>query len=183
MKTATLYFHSSCFDGLVSAVLAWAFIENRGQLRIGQLLPVDYSVRDTWISMRLNGPSAIVDFLYHPRAFFWADHHLSSFITPNAKQNFLSRERTACLWYDELAPSCAAVIWQRSNRCFRGSDRVRLEEMIHWANKVDSAAYGSPHEAIFKGCVFSPSGSHYSVLDITLDSPTGHVTRTGFVSG
>src|SRR5438105_4904868 len=118
MRKATLYFHSSCFDGLVSAALAWAFIENREALNIDQVLPVDYSVRDTWVSTQLSRPSVIVDFLYHPQAFFWADHHLTSFLTPQVKQNILSRERDGYLWYDDLAPSCAAVIWKHSDSYF-----------------------------------------------------------------
>src|ERR1700686_3869824 len=72
MKSSTLYFHYPCFDGLVSGVLACEFLEKRKDWNIGELHPVDYTMRDTWLASELRTPCAIVDFLYHSRAEFWA---------------------------------------------------------------------------------------------------------------
>jgi hypothetical protein len=73
-----LYFHSPCFDGIASAVLAWDFLEERSGWRTPALHPVNYDVRQTWLEKLLDRPAAVVDFLYHPDVEFWADHHLTS---------------------------------------------------------------------------------------------------------
>ena len=71
MPNGTLYFHSACFDGLVSAVLAWVFLETKDWQFQG-FIPVNYDVRTMWLSDPLKTPAAVVDFLYHPDADFWA---------------------------------------------------------------------------------------------------------------
>jgi hypothetical protein len=147
LKNATLYFHYPCFDGLVSGVLAWAFLADEKGWRIERFSPIDYSVRETWLSTKLDTPCAIVDFLYHPLASLWADHHLTSFVTLEAKHHFESRGDAPYIWFDRRAESCAAIIWRHLSRV--SSDRVRYEEMVHWANKIDSANYRSAEEAIF----------------------------------
>src|ERR1700740_1709547 len=84
MKKATLYFHYPCFDGLVSGVLAWEFLE-ANEWNITQLIPVDYGIRKRWLARKLKKPCAVVDFLYHPRSDFWADHHKTTMLTSAAK--------------------------------------------------------------------------------------------------
>ncbi len=50
MEAATLYFHYPCFDGIVSAALAWEFLETQKGWRVGELCPVNYTVRNTWLA-------------------------------------------------------------------------------------------------------------------------------------
>src|ERR1700675_884013 len=105
MRNSTLYFHYPCFDGLVSAVLAWEFLEKHEEWNIRDLQPVDYTLRDTWLSSELKTPCAIVDFLYHPRADFWADHHQTSMLTRAAEEDFQRRRGDACLLFHPRARS------------------------------------------------------------------------------
>ncbi len=110
--TATLYFHSPCFDGIVSAVLAWDFAEAVLKWKVGDLQPVNYQRRTSWLSQPLHQPCAVVDFLYHPQATFWADHHSTAFLTAEAEDDFEHR-RSPYLIYDDAADACAKLLWDQ----------------------------------------------------------------------
>src|ERR1039458_3584660 len=146
MRNSTLYFHYPCFDGLVSAVLASEFLENHEHWHIGEFQPVDYTLRHSWLSNDLKKPCAIVDFLYHPQAEFWADHHQTSILTSTAKEDFQRRKSKFCLLFDARARSCASLLFQRLRRFL--THKPHMEEMAAWAEKIDSAAYSSVEEAI-----------------------------------
>jgi hypothetical protein len=146
MKNAALYFHYPCFDGVVSSVLTWEFLENQRNWRIDQFCPVDYDVRDTWLEKDLHRPCAIVDFPYHPNANFWADHHQTSLLTKNAALSFQTRRDKAALLFDPDAPSCAWLLYRHLRRFLQ--HRPHFEEMVEWATKIDSANYASLQEAL-----------------------------------
>jgi hypothetical protein len=146
MRNASLYFHYPCFDGLVSAVLAWEFLEQHDGWNICDFHPVDYTLRDNWLSSDLKTPFAIVDFLYHPSAGFWADHHQTSMLTKAAEEDFERRRNEACLLFDTRARSCASLLFRHLRRSL--VDKPHFKEMVAWAEKIDSAAYSSVEEAI-----------------------------------
>jgi hypothetical protein len=146
MRNATLYFHYPCFDGLVSAVLAWEFLEQHDGWNISDFHLVDYTLRDNWLSSELKTPCAIVDFLYHPSAAFWADHHQTSLLTKAAEEDFERRKDKACLLFDPRARSCASLIFRYLRRSL--VDKPHFKKMVAWAEKIDSAAYSSVEEAI-----------------------------------
>lgn len=146
MKSATLYFHYPCFDGLVSCVLAWEFLEKHKGWNITEFCPANYTVRDTWLSQALKTPCGIVDFLYHPSAEFWADHHQTSMLNEETKADFLRRKATNCLLFDDQAASCASLLFRYLRDFLSGIPH--FEEMVVWAEKIDSASYSSVQEAI-----------------------------------
>jgi len=146
MRNSTLYFHYPCFDGLVSAVLASEFLESHEDWRITEFQPVDYTLRDTWLSGDLKQPCAIVDFLYHPKAGFWADHHRTSFLSAAAKENFERRKQEFRLFFDPRASSCASLLFRKLGRFL--SHKPHFKDMVAWAEKIDSAKYSSVNEAI-----------------------------------
>ncbi len=146
MKNATLYFHYPCFDGLVSGVLAWVFLEHSERWQIERFCPVNYDVRSAWSSTELQTPAAVLDFLYHPQATFWADHHATTFLTEDAITDYKRRSDQACLLFDEKAASCATLLWSRLGS--RIPNAARYEEMVLWAERIDSASYPSVQEAI-----------------------------------
>src|SRR5947208_1941179 len=111
MRTpAHLYFHSPCFDGITSAVLAWDFLETNQDWTLEQLHSVNYDLRASWLSTELQTPCAVVDFLYHPQAQFWADHHLTTFLTEEAESDY-ERRKSSWLTYAPRSGSCASLLW------------------------------------------------------------------------
>ena len=145
-KSATLYFHYPCFDGLVSAVLAWEFLEKHENWHITEFCPANYKMRGRWLGDKLKKPCAIVDFLYHPRADFWADHHETAMLTPEAEADFRKRRSNARLYFDDRAPSCATLLYRHLKRYL--THKPHFREMVYWAEKIDSASYASVEEAI-----------------------------------
>jgi len=88
----------------------------------------------------------VVDFLYHPDAEFWADHHSTSFLSAELREQFESR-RNSQLLYDSSSSSCALLLWGNL-ATYLESDSTRYKEMVYWADKIDSAAYADVSEAI-----------------------------------
>jgi hypothetical protein len=146
MSDGHLFYHSPCFDGIVSAVLACDFAEVTGLWRRTSLHPVNYDARLTWLSP-LPGPAAVVDFLYHPDAQLWADHHVSTFIDEASRESF-ARRTDALAVYDSRAPSCAGLLWRHLHAAF-GHRNGTYETLVRWAEKIDAADYVSVDEAMF----------------------------------
>jgi hypothetical protein len=147
-KHATLYLHFPCFDGIISGVLTILFLEKSRRWKFKTIEPVNYGLKKTWLGTPLPKHSAVVDFLYHPQAEFWADHHPTTFLTDQVKADFEQRKGSFRI-YDKQSGSCASLLWRNMGESFRG-DR-RLEKMVHWAEKIDSAAYDSVEEAFSSG--------------------------------
>lgn len=145
-KRATLYVHFPCFDGVVSGVLCSLFLESTRGWKFKDLKAVNYQLQQNWLSMRLPHHSAVVDFLYHPQADFWADHHGTTFLTEQLRKAFDAEPKDS-RFYDRNSPSCASLLWTKLGASF-GEDE-RLHEMVRWAEKIDSAAYDSSEEALF----------------------------------
>ncbi len=122
------------------------FLENRQGWTLNQLIPASYEARSGWLSHELLTPCAVVDFLYHPQAVFWADHHGTTFLSEEAKRDF-ERRRGTWLVYDYHSGSCACLLRNHFAECFSFTDS-RYEEMVEWADKIDSARYASVEEAI-----------------------------------
>lgn len=142
-----LYFHSPCFDGIASAVVAGDFLESQLGWPKAVLCPVSYDRRATWLAEPLNLPAAVVDFLYHPGAEFWADHHVTTFLSRAVRSNFEKR-RGPKLIFDPAADSCAGLLWRHLSNAF-GYQNPRFAQLVQWAEKIDAARYASVEEAIF----------------------------------
>jgi hypothetical protein len=140
----TLYLHFPCFDGVISAVLASEYLQRKYGWKTETIVPVNYSERENWASQSLAKPAAVVDFPYHPDAEFWADHHQTTFLTPELETHFRSADSSNLL-YDPAASSCAEVIWRKSSRLLR---QPRFKEMVEWARRIDGAHYDSVEEAV-----------------------------------
>lgn len=140
----TVYLHFPCFDGVISAVLACEYLERKHGWKTGRIVPVNYSARETWTSQSFTKPAAVVDFLYHPDADFWADHHQTTFLTLTMEAQYRQKDSSNLL-YDPQASSCAEIIWRKSSRLLR---EPRFREMVEWAHRIDGARYDSVKEAV-----------------------------------
>lgn len=145
-KRITIYLHFPCFDGIVSSVLASDFLERTEGCTIEDWLPVTYDVRGSWLSTRLKSPFAVLDFLYHPAAVLWADHHQTTFVSERARKHFVRARANRRLIFDPSATSCSTLLW----RTLPHSDAFKrhYEEMVIWADKIDAAKYVNVQEAI-----------------------------------
>jgi len=134
---------------MVSCVLAWEFLEDEKRWSIGNVRSVNYDVRRDWLNFKLGERSAVLDFLYHPSASFWADHHGTTFVNPQLKAGYDARilDNPLMHFYNPLFGSTASLLWKNLHSFFDG--RGRLREMMEWADKIDSARYDSVNEAIF----------------------------------
>jgi len=140
-----IYFHSPCFDGTVSCVLTQDFLEARGS-KVEDLIPVNYDVKRSWLATSLKSSAAVVDFLYHPQAEFWADHHVTTFLSAEAELHFKSR-KSPFVVYDSTAGSCAGLLWRQLLDRFSYRNNF-YEPLVHWAEKIDAARYDSVQEAV-----------------------------------
>jgi len=141
-----LYFHSPCFDGIVSAVLMSDYLVAARSIEDIALHVVNYHLRGTWKEFHLQQPSVVVDFLYHPEATVWFDHHLTTFLDRELEASYECRKGPEIV-YDNSAGSCAGLLWRHLWQNFQYRDFSHAEK-VSWAEKIDAARYESPIEAI-----------------------------------
>jgi hypothetical protein len=146
-RHAKLLFHSPCFDGIVSAVLVLDYLQHHEQWGEVECVRVNYDHRDAWLATRFTERTAVVDFLYHPDAVFWADHHRSAFLTAEMRTDFLERNDAAALIYDPDFDSCAGLLWCHLAE-YASYRNDRFAELVRWAEKIDAARYDSVDEAL-----------------------------------
>jgi hypothetical protein len=143
-NSLSVYLHFPCFDGVVSAVLACEYLQATRGWTMNRIIPINYDQKSTWVKRRLSQNAVVVDFLYHPDAVFWADHHDTTFLSDALRADY-ERKRSPDLLNDPTAPSCAQVLWRKVHRKLRDP---RFREMALWAERIDSARYGSVQEAV-----------------------------------
>src|ERR1700685_3337099 len=91
-----IYFHND-FDGRASAAVVLAFLRSRGD-DIEHFTPVNYYLLSQWMDEKFfekhklfsgkRNPAIIVDFLYHPKAAMWFEHHATTFKRPEWEKKF-----------------------------------------------------------------------------------------------
>lgn len=145
-KVLHLYFHSPCFDGIAAAVLCWDFFEKIGEAQTVRLHPVAYDIRDRWLATPVPRNTAVVDFLFHPAATFWADHHATTFLNDSLRAQ-AEADKSLRLIYDSAAPSCATLLRRHLKR-YCGYHNSRYDALVDWAGKIDSANYRNVKQAL-----------------------------------
>jgi hypothetical protein len=141
-----LYFHND-FDGVASGAVMLNFLNSRGD-DIISFTPVDYSplLKKSWARFKFKEPFIIVDFLYHPKASWWFDHHRTSFINTRWYKEFKSDKNHV---FDSTAKSTCSLIAEHLIEKFGYSPPKFIVNLTKWADIIDSASYKSAKEAIF----------------------------------
>ena len=142
-----VYFHRD-FDGLCSAALFSVLLDSLFDTSQMQFLyvDVDYDVKDRWLQNPLHKPNAVLDFLYHPDADWWFDHHVSTFLEPAHRKRYKNGPRQ---FWDIDYDSCPGLLRQHFLNyypLFGQANLDRFSEWIHWSNVIDGAKYSSPSE-------------------------------------
>jgi hypothetical protein len=129
-----LHFHQD-YDGMVAAAMVYANLTYLPTLHAAQ-----YSTDLHWLSRDLGDSPAIVDFLFHPSAKLWIDHHHTTFLEDRHAAEFVPDDLHVL---DQTAPSCPDIIQRLP--WFEVTEHWR--EYVRWSNIIDAARYGSPAEA------------------------------------
>lgn len=145
-ESATIYLHFPCFDGIVSGALTILYLSKLRGWRFDSIYAVNYDLQANWLNTHLPQHSCVVDFLYHPEAEFWCDHHTTTFLNSTVRADFATRKETFQV-YDQESRSCAMLLWNRGAAVLGGAGR--LEEMVHWADRIDAADYDDVNQALF----------------------------------
>ena len=158
MRYRVLY-HDHCFDGAASAAFFSRFIADRVHpgaefAYTGMSHVAAQSFEDALFD---GDENAIVDFKYatNEKLTWWFDHHQSAFLNPADAEHFRGLKangdaRGAQLYFDPTYRSCTQYIADVTRREF-GYAPADLENLVHWADIVDSARYASAQEAVALG--------------------------------
>lgn len=148
-----IYFHND-FDGRASAAVMLAFLRSRGD-DIEHFVPVDYDQteqyfkNDFFATNRLfkgkHNPAIVMDFLFHPKAAFWFDHHSSTFRRKGWKR-FFKPSKFHVL--DPHSLSCCHLAYDALRKNFGWKPPRHLAELVRWLDVVDSARYASAKQTI-----------------------------------
>jgi len=139
---ATLYFHSPCFDGIVSAVLTWDFAEAVLKWKVRELRPVNYQRRSSWLSERLSSRARSSTFSITTGDVLGGPpfHRL-----PLGRGGTrLRAEGQPYLIYDDTADACAKLLWDRFESVFQYRN-TRYAELVSWRprpTRPDTHLYG-----------------------------------------
>jgi len=141
-----LYFHND-FDGVASGAVMLNFLNSRGD-DIISFTPVDYFplLKKSWAEFKFKEPFIIVDFLYHPKASWWFDHHRTSFINTRWYKEFKSDKSHA---FGPADKSTCGLLTRHLKKWFDYSPPKFIVDLTKWADIIDSASYKSAKEAIF----------------------------------
>ncbi len=144
-KSFDIYFHND-YDGVSAAVVFADFFSKTGS-KIGRYFPVFHSenTKNQWLKMKLRKPSIIVDFLYNPTAYFWFDHHVTSFIKKTWQECF--RPSKFKVWEPE-APSATRIVFESLKKNFGYRPSAHIKNIVYWADVVDTAGYRSARQVV-----------------------------------
>lgn len=155
LPLAVVATHGHCFDGMASAVLFTRLlqeVEPSGRsLRFvykGQAYDPGKNGVDPAI-FRGAEATAILDFRYTPTdALTWYfDHHASAFPAEADRAHFARLEARRRGFYDAKGTSCTKLIAQVATQQF-GVDLAPFQELVRWADMIDSAAFPTPEMAV-----------------------------------
>lgn len=142
--------HGHCFDGLVSAAMfthlrtTLATRPLRFKYRSCGYSPNLKDIPDGWLS---GDENAIVDFRYteNSKLGWYFDHHPTAFASDEQREAALASPRR--FFFDPSYGSCTKLIADIGRSRF-GVDFSRFEELVVWADRIDSASFASADEAI-----------------------------------
>ncbi len=93
--------------------------------------------------------NAILDYRYSrdPRLTWFFDHHRTAFQLPGDREHFLARSACGQLFFDADCSSCTKLIRDVARDRF-GIAMTDLDDLVDWADRIDSARFDSAEAAI-----------------------------------
>jgi hypothetical protein len=143
-----VYIHKGCFDGVTSGALVTWFLRERHGATRPDIVPVDYGEAGEWLNQPLPENASVADFLYHPTATYWWDHHGNPFRHESWREKY-ERQASPFIQWDSSAKSCAGLILRAlSTAAYDAPDH--LQRTAGWADLIDSASYPTAEDAVFR---------------------------------
>lgn len=160
MRNIVVATHGHCFDGLCSSVM---FTRLMRHLHPGEELSFTYKgmgygpgQNGVGDDVLVGDDNAILDFRFSvsPKLTWYFDHHVSAFVSPDdravydvgAREDVPGDRR---LFHDGGYGSCTKLIADIGRQRF-GLDTRSSEELVRWADMIDSAAFPSAQMAVDK---------------------------------
>ncbi len=138
--------HGHCLDGIASAAIFSAFYRGHVDPEATMVfIPKHHAPGDPFEAADFVADEvACVDFRYttDPRLGWWFDHHHSAFQLPGQREHF-ERDTSDRKFFDPTAPSCTGLLASIVSERF-GFDPAPHQELLHWAERVDSASFPDP---------------------------------------
>jgi hypothetical protein len=144
--------HGHCFDGLASAVLFTRLVREV----VGG--DIDFVYRACGYgagqhraeeSLLDGDDNAVLDYRFtnSPRLGWYFDHHRTAFASAADRDAFEARLPTGRFFFDAAYTSCTKLVADVAKGHF-GLDVTPLAELIGWADRVDSASFDTPEQAV-----------------------------------
>lgn len=160
MRRVVVATHGHCFDGLCSAVM---FTRLMRHLHEGEELSFAYKAMGYGPGQNGVDPAlltgednAILDFRFTatPKLTWYFDHHVSAFVTPEDRQAYEMGAREEApggrrMFHDAGYGSCTKLIADVGRQRF-GLSAPDAEQLVRWADMIDSAAFPSAEMAVVK---------------------------------
>lgn len=148
-----IYFHND-FDGRASAAIMLAFLRERGD-DIEHFTSVNYYLLPEWLHedfferhklfRGVRNPAIIVDFLYHPAAVWWFEHHPTTFKKLVWQKRFRSDKQHHL---KPEYPSCTHLVADALTKNFGWKPPKHIKELVKWLDVIDGARYLSAKQTI-----------------------------------
>lgn len=160
MRKVVVATHGHCFDGLCSSVVFTRLLRH---LHPAEELGFSYKAmgygpgQGAVDSAVLTGDiNAILDFRFSasPNLTWYFDHHVSAFATPEDRAAYEAAAHDdqpggRRMFHDGAYGSCTKLIADVGRERF-GLDTTGLEELVRWADMIDSASFPSAEMAVEK---------------------------------
>lgn len=145
-KIVNIFFHND-FDGMSAAgifsdFLGWYYAD-KVQCNF---INIDYNELKSFIETKFFEETVVLDFPYHDEAKWWFDHHETSFVSEKERIQYIPSEFK---FWDKKAKSCPGllkVFFKRHYPKYSELSQNRYDELIRYADIIDSAGYESPYE-------------------------------------
>jgi hypothetical protein len=144
--------HGHCFDGLASAVvftkLFRAVVSDKATFTY-RACGYGEGQQSGTENVLVGDENVILDYKFsaNEKLTWYFDHHRTAFEKPGDKAFFDERVPTGHFFYDPACTSCTKLVNAVSLERF-GVPMTGLEELVRWADIIDSAAFGTPEQAL-----------------------------------
>lgn len=142
--------HGHCFDGFASAVLFTRLLKELAPESTFEYRACGYGAAQQRPSAQLlsGEQNAILDYRYsHGERLTWFfDHHKTCFAGERERQDFVTRQASGRFFFDATYGSCTKLIRDIARDRF-GVSFAELEQLVSWADTVDSANFDDARQA------------------------------------